>query len=94
MVERDAKKIAVIENNYLVSEISNIGDMSHATIKFHAGKTWVISRDSILSRIDPKSRSVEKSVKVGDSGIGFTFFPKHVVVANYAPQTVVVSTWI
>lgn len=90
VVQRDAKKIAVVENNRLVSEIGNIGDMSHATVKFHAGKAWVISRDGMLSRIDPGTRVVEKSVKVGDSGIGFTFFPKHVIVANYMPQTVVV----
>ncbi|MFN3472293.1 MAG: cytochrome D1 domain-containing protein, partial [Aquificaceae bacterium] len=90
VVERERGALAVVEGDgRLKGEIEDLGNLNHATVKFHKGFAYVISRDGFLSKIDPKEDKLVKKVKVGNSGIGFDFFKEYVVVANYDPDTVV-----
>lgn len=94
VVQRDKGSLAVLEGGARVAEVAGLGTLSHATVKFHQGAGYVVSRDGYLSKIDAASLKLLKKVKVGDSGIGLDFVrtPKQdfVAVANYAPPEVVV----
>ncbi|MEW6278411.1 MAG: cytochrome D1 domain-containing protein [Candidatus Eremiobacterota bacterium] len=90
MVERERGKVALIQDGKLSAEVGDLGDLSHATLKFHRGDAWLVSRDGRLSRIDPCGPRVTATAKVGNSAIGLTFVGDHVAVANYDPCDVVV----
>lgn len=94
VVEREKGALAVLEGGARLAEISGLGDLSHATVKFHAGAAFVVSRDGYLSKIDAATLALVRRVKVGDSGIGLDFVRTpgrdFVAVANYAPPEVVV----
>jgi len=90
VVERERSSLAVVENGRLVKRIEALGNMNHATVKFWRGYAYVISRDGYLSKIDTKRDELVKRVKVGKSSIGVDFTDRHVIVANYDPDTVVV----
>ncbi|MGB9874209.1 MAG: cytochrome D1 domain-containing protein [Hydrogenobacter sp.] len=90
VVERERGAIAVIEDDRLVGEIGELGNLNHATVKLWKGFAFVISRDGYLSKVDTHKDLLLKKVKVGNSSIGFDFTENSVVVANYDPDTVVV----
>ena len=89
VVERERGALAVIEGNH-ISEIKDLGDLNHATLKFKDGRAYLVSRDGYLSLIDIKTRKILRRVKVGSSTIGLTFCGNRVAVANYEPKTVVI----
>jgi len=89
VVERERGSVAVIAGDRVVGEIRNLGNLNHATLKFMNDYAYVVSRDGFISRIDTERDQLIKSVKVGESTIGFTFCGDKVVVANYEPYTVV-----
>ena len=89
VVERERGSVAVVEGDRLKSEVRDLGDLNHATIKFFNGNAYVVSRDGFLSRIDTRDDRLLGKVKVGESAIGFTFCKGKIAVANYAPHTVV-----
>ncbi len=89
VVERERGSVAVIENDRVVREISDLGNMNHATLKFMNRYAYVVSRDGFISWIDTEKDTLLSKRKVGDSTIGFTFCGGRVVVANYEPYTVV-----
>jgi len=88
VVERETGRLAVIEEDRLVKEIKDLGNLNHATLKFYKGKGYLISRDGWLSLIEPEKAELLKKVKVGESTIGINFCSDKVAVANYAPKTV------
>ncbi|TVM04017.1 MAG: NirF protein [Candidatus Brocadia sp. WS118] len=90
VVERERERLAVIKNSILSSEIGNLGNLNHATVKFNKNFMYVISRDGCLSKIDTGSDSLLIQVKAGKSGIGFIFIDDMVAVANYDPHDVVI----
>ncbi|MFN7066060.1 MAG: cytochrome D1 domain-containing protein, partial [Aquificaceae bacterium] len=90
VVERERGSLAVIEDGVLKGRIEDLGNLNHATVKFYKGFAYVISRDGLLSKIDPREDRLLRKVKVGQSGIGLDFFDGYVLIANYDPDTVVV----
>jgi protein NirF len=94
VVQRDKGALAVLEGGARIAEIGGLGTLSHATVKFHRGAAYVVSRDGYLSKIDVATLKLLKKVKVGESGIGLDFVrtpaKDFVAVANYAPPEVVV----
>lgn len=90
VVERETGNLAVIKRDKLVGEIRGLGNLNHATLKFFKGYGYLISRDGYLSKIDPKNHKLLKKVKVGRSTIGLNFCKNKILVANYAPEDVVV----
>ncbi len=90
VVERERSSLAVVEDGRLIKRIEALGNMNHATVKFWKGYAYVISRDGYLSKIDLRKDELVKRVKVGKSSIGVDFTDRHVIVANYDPDTVVV----
>ncbi|NPA33047.1 MAG: NirF protein [Aquificae bacterium] len=90
VVERETGRLAVIRNDKLVKEIQNLGNLNHATLKFNRDYGYLISRDGWLSQIDPKALKLVKKVRVGESTIGINFCGEKVLIANYAPRTVLV----
>jgi protein NirF len=90
VVERERGSVAIIEDGQKTQAIEGLGDLSHATIKFRKDHAYVISRDGFLAKIDTSTDAVVKKVKVGESGIGLTFFEDLIVVANYNPGDVVI----
>ena len=89
VVERERGAVAVVEEGRLLKEIKNLGNLSHATLKFFKGSAYLISRDGYLFRIDTERNTLLEKVKVGESSIGFTFCGGKVAVANYSPKSVV-----
>ena len=89
VVERERGALAVVRDGKLVSEIKGLGDLHHATLKFFEGNAYLVSRDGYISKIDTREDRLIRKVRVGDSTIGFTFCDGKVVVANYAPHTVI-----
>ncbi len=90
VVERERSAIAVVEDGVLKGRVEDLGNMNHATVKVKDRYAYVISRDGWLSKIDIREDKLLKKVKVGDSSIGFDFAGGSVVVANYAPESVVI----
>ncbi len=90
VVEREREALALIEDGKLLREISGVKNLNHATVKFHKGFLYVISRDGFLSKVDLGTYEVVKSVKTGKSGIGFIFCGGFIGVANYDPKDVVI----
>jgi len=88
VVEREREAVAVIQNGKVKTEVEDLGNTNHATLKFLGGFAYLISRDGYLSKIDTHHDRLVRKTKVGDSSIGFTFCGKRVAVANYAPHTV------
>ncbi|MBT9584823.1 NirF protein [bacterium] len=82
--------MAIIQDGKVTAEVSDLGDLSHATVKFHRGAAYVVSRDGWLSRIDAASRTPSARARVGQSSIGLTFLDNYVAVANYEPREVVI----
>ncbi len=89
VIEREREAIAVVDNGK-TSEIENLGSMNHALVKFDTGVAYVVGRDGFFSLIDTKTDKLVKRVKVGNSGIGFTFCNDYIAVANYDPKDVVI----
>lgn len=90
VVERERGSLAVIENDHIVKEIGELGNLNHATVKFNKGFAYIISRDGYLSQIDTGTDKLLRKVKAGNSGIGFTFLNDFIAVANYDPHDVVI----
>lgn len=90
VVEREREGLSVIEDFKHTKMINGLGNMNHATVKVHGGFAYVISRDGFLSKIDIQTDSLVRKVKVGKSGIGFTFVRGFIAIANYDPQDVVI----
>jgi len=89
VVERERGSLARIVDREIVGHISGLGDTSHATVKFHNGDGYCISRDGILTRFSPTTGDIIAQRNVGKSSIGFTFAGDYIAIANYNPHTVV-----
>ena len=89
VVERERESLFVydMENS---KNITNLGNLNHATMKFKWGNGFLLARDGYLSKLDVIKDVLIKKVKIGKSGIGLTFTDKHVVIVNYDPHSVVV----
>lgn len=92
IVERDRSRLSVLEGGKKIGKIEGLGKLHHATVKFHRGFGYIISRDGILSKIHLGENRVVKQQKVGKSSIGLTFWKGWILVANYDPGTVVILT--
>lgn len=89
VIERDRSQIAVLQHGRLLREIGGLGKLHHATVKLWRGHGYLISRDGLLSQIDPKTDQVIRQVRVGKSSIALEFVGSWIAVANYAPHDVV-----
>jgi protein NirF len=90
VVERSRGSLGVIENREYIGEIKHLGDMNHAIVKYGKCYAYVISRDGVLSKIDPRNNHIVAQTKAGNSSIDF-YITKHlIVVANYDPDTVAI----
>ncbi|MEZ0337129.1 MAG: cytochrome D1 domain-containing protein, partial [Aquificaceae bacterium] len=90
VVERERGALAVVEDGRLKKEITELGNLNHATLKLWRGRAYLISRDGYLSQIDIQEDRLVKRIRVGESTIGIDFTDEHIVVANYEPRDVVV----
>lgn len=82
--------MSVVKDGVKTGTISNLGKLHHATVKFHRGYGYLISRDGLLTQIDYRTDKIRKQVKVGKSAIALNFWRDRIIVANYDPPTVVV----
>jgi protein NirF len=88
-IERERSQIAVLEGGRVKGRIGALGKLHHATIKFWRGHAYLISRDGLLSKIDPKQDKVLAQQRVGKSSIGIEFVGDWIAVANYDPKEIV-----
>ncbi len=88
VVERENEALAVIENQKLKKEITDMHNFNHAVVKFIDNDGYVITRDGYLIKFDPIKEKKVKEVKASKSAIGFTLNKNYVAVANYANKTV------
>lgn len=89
IVERESESLAVVSRES-TKKISQLGNMNHATMKFHKGYGYILARDGFISKIDVNKDELVKKVKIGKSGIGLTFSEDDVVIVNYDPNSVVI----
>lgn len=89
VVERSRGALGVIDHMEYKKDIKDLGDMNHAIVKYGKCYAYVISRNGILSKIDPKTDTLIKQVKAGESSIDFDISKHLIAVSNYAPKTVV-----
>lgn len=87
VVERDRESVFVLENSKQ-SEIVDLGNLNHATIKFEGDFGYVLARNGFITKFNAKTNEVIKKVKYGKSGIGLTFTKDFVVIVNYEPKSV------
>ena len=89
VVERERESLFVSDqkNN---KNITDLGNLNHATMKFKWGNGFLLARDGYLSKIDILNDALIKKVKIGKSGIGLTFTDKYIVIVNYDPHSVVI----
>ncbi len=92
VVERERGSLAVIENDKLVKEIKDLGNLNHAIVKTDGDYSYCIARNGYFSKIDNKTDKVLKKIKPGNSGIGFTFIGKYIAIAHYDPKKVTILT--
>ncbi len=88
VVERERGSLAVIQDEKLVKEIKNLGNLNHAVVKTDGDFSYCISRNGYFSKIDNKKDVIVKKIKPGNSGIGFTFIGKYIAIAHYDPKKV------
>lgn len=89
VVQRERESLQVIEQNK-ISQIQDLGNLNHATMKFKWGRGYLLARNGYLSQIDIENDRLVKKVKIGKSGIGLTFTDDNVIIVNYDPSSVVV----
>jgi protein NirF len=89
VVEREREALFSIENGK-EKIINELGNLNHATMKFKGNFGYLLARDGFVSKIDTKTNSLVKKVKIGKSGIGITFINDLIAVVNYAPNSVVI----
>jgi len=89
VVERERSSVRVIEEGKFIGRLENLGDMTHGVIKFRNERGYVLSRDGILTLFDPRTLEVKRSLKIGESSVGFTFCGNWIAVANYRPGSLV-----
>ncbi len=92
IVERERGSLAVIENEKLIGEIKNLGNLNHAIVKTDGDYSYCISRNGYFSKIDNKTDKIIKKIKPGNSGIGFTFIGRYIAIAHYDPKKVTILT--
>jgi protein NirF len=68
-------------------EVSGLGDLRHAVIKFKDNSAFLLTRDGYIIKIE--DGSVKNKVKVGESSVGFELSDNIIAVANYEPKSVV-----
>ncbi|WP_029522771.1 cytochrome D1 domain-containing protein [Persephonella sp. KM09-Lau-8] len=92
VVERERGSLAVIENDRLVGEIHDLGNLNHAIVKTDGDYSYCIARNGYFSKIDNRNDKLLKKIKPGNSGIGFTFIDKYIAIAHYDPKKVTILT--
>ncbi len=91
VVERERSNLAIFQDQGVTGELTELGKLHHATVKFRGKFGYIISRDGFLSQFDTTTNTVVKKVKVGASSIGFSFVgSEYIAVGNYDPDTVVI----
>ena len=89
VVERSRGALGVIENQTHTKDIKGLGDMNHAIVKYGKKYAYVISRNGILTKIDPCEDKTVSQAKAGKSSIDFDISKNLIVVSNYDPKTIV-----
>ena len=92
VVERERGSLAVIEDDRLIKEIKDLGNLNHAIVKTDGDFSYCISRNGYFSKIDNIKDTLIKKVKPGNSGIGFTFIKNYIAIAHYDPKKVSILT--
>jgi protein NirF len=97
VVEREKGAVLVIDSangHKLLGEVAGLGILHHASISFSRdGRyAYVISRDSVLSKVDLIKLEVAAQVKVGKSAVGLavTQDGKYIAISNYKPGNIVI----
>ncbi|WP_457639295.1 cytochrome D1 domain-containing protein [Persephonella sp.] len=90
VVERERGSLAVIENDKLVKEIKDLGNLNHSIVKTDGNYSYCIARNGYFSKIDNRTDRLVKKIKPGNSGIGFTFIKNYIAIAHYDPKKVTV----
>ena len=92
IVERERGNLAVIENDKLIGEIKNLGNLNHAIVKTDGNYSYCIARNGFFTKIDNRTDRIIKKIKPGKSGIGFTFIDKYIAIAHYDPKKITILT--
>ncbi|WP_293445465.1 cytochrome D1 domain-containing protein [Persephonella sp.] len=92
VVERERGSLAVIQDNKLVKEIKDLGNLNHSIVKTSGDYSYCIARNGYFSKIDNRTDKVIKKIKPGKSGIGFNFVKNYIAIAHYDPKKVTVLT--
>jgi len=89
VVERSRGALGVIENEIHTKDIKDLGDMNHAIVKYGKKYAYVISRNGVLTKINPCTDKIISQTKAGKSSIDFDISKNLIVVSNYDPKTIV-----
>ncbi len=89
VVERSRGALGVIKDEVHIKDIEGLGDMNHAIVKYGNKYAYVISRNGVLTKIDPCTDNIISQTKAGKSSIDFDISKNLIVVSNYDPKTIV-----
>jgi len=88
VVSRETGSLFIIDKDKKIKkEVSGLGDLRHAVIKFKDNSAFLLTRDGYIIKIE--DGSVKNKVKVGESSVGFELSDNIIAVANYEPKSVV-----
>lgn len=87
VVQRDREAVFVLDGKK-ESEIVDLGNLNHATIKFENNFGYVLARNGYVTKFNAKTNEVVRKVKYGKSGIGLTFTKDYLAIVNYEPKSV------
>ncbi|VAX23504.1 Heme d1 biosynthesis protein NirF [hydrothermal vent metagenome] len=97
IIERETSSVLVLDsaqNDKVLGRIKGLGLLHHATISFSRDGRYgyVISRDSLLSKIDLIKLELTAQIKVGESAVGLavTQDGKYIAVSNYKPGNITI----
>ncbi|MDH5541596.1 MAG: protein nirF [Nitrospinota bacterium] len=97
VIERETGSVAVIDSandHKFLGRVEGLGVLHHASIVFSRdGRyAYVVSRDSILSKIDLINLKVAAQVKTGESAVGLALSQdgKFIAISNYKPGNIVI----
>jgi len=97
IIEREKGSVLVVDptqDHKVLGRVEGLGVLQHASIAFSRdGRyAYVISRDSLLSKVDLIGLKLSAQVKTGSSAVGLavTQDGRHIAVSQYKPPGVVI----
>ncbi|MDH4182742.1 MAG: protein nirF [Nitrospinota bacterium] len=97
IIERESSSLLVVDSVHghkVLGRVEGLGVLQHASITFSRdGRfAYVISRDSLLSKVDLLTMKLAAQVKTGESAVGLAVTQDglHIAVSNYKPPGVVI----